>query len=488
MNEELENEILLASLVDGSMSKEDAKKARELLLSSPKWRKIYLKHARLNHLLSEKYEGSHPVRVTQPRPHWWRRSEAYTLAAILTLLAIAGFLMLVGKEPESTLVQYGPESYGRIVHPDGLSGKDVLFPGSKLELLRGAVSLEFPTGVTALIEGPAEMAMSDRNAMHLTEGRGFFHVPDGAEGFVCTTSSFFVEDLGTEFGVVAGDVEEIHVIEGQVRLKPRMEDGELRTLGAGERIGWSDSALTLSIPKRDFASKFAGRLTVLADDFDEPDGTRLHGKTLDLGKGVWEVTKGNPVIEGNMLRTSGAYRKAAFVALDSGLNEMNHVLLLTVEAETSENTLYAPGWAGVSLYTGDEERIFIGDPTGPGVSWGLHPAGWQVQNAIPKANGKTIVTLRYDFRTGLTELFEGETTAGAPLASEWIAPGLVFDRLRVANGSHFEGAIDAGADVYKLEEIENMNVRSDISIRSLKVDLLKSESSSKSEDQSTAKK
>ena len=52
----------------------------------------------------------------------------------------------------------------------------------------------------------------------------------------------------------------------------------------------------------------------------------------------------------------------------------------------------------------------------------------------PPLQGKRTVSLRYDYRTGLAELFEGLHCAGQPLASEWIPAGLKFDRLRIGNG------------------------------------------------------
>ena len=44
------------------------------------------------------------------------------------------------------------------------------------------------------------------------------------------------------------------------------------------------------------------------------------------------------------------------------------------------------------------------------------------------------MTLRYDYRSGLAELFEGWSCQGQAFAAEWIPAGLKFDRLRVANG------------------------------------------------------
>ncbi|MGJ8724808.1 MAG: hypothetical protein ACSHYB_09650 [Roseibacillus sp.] len=478
MKQELKNEELLQSLFDGSCSEAEVKEAQELLRSDKKWRKIYLEYSRLHHSLCERYEGGEEKVVVgefSESSGWdWKRFAM--IAAALVLLGVLVVFLMRPDEGESTLVEYGPESRGVITHGNGSTEKETLFAGSTLKLDRGAVSLIFPTGVSALIEGPALLEMRGENALHMKKGRGFFKVPEGAEGFTCTTETLEVVDMGTEFGIVAGREDEVHVISGKVRLRPKDGSSDFQTFDIGQSLAWRDSALALSVPPRDFASDFAGRVTIFADDFDEPDGTELDGKRPDLGDGRWKVTVGNATIENQIFDTAGAYRKAAYVSIPPVLNELSHVLLLTIEAETSESAMHTPGWAGVSLYTGDEERIFVGDPNGQGISWGLHPAGWQAQNACPDLSGATIVTLRYDYRTGLTELFEGESTTGEALASEWIAPYLVFDRLRIANGSQLDAALDAGLESEALDRTQKVDVRSDIAIRSLRLDVLNSES------------
>lgn len=476
MKQESTNEALLQSLFDGSCSEKELAQAEELLRSDRKWRKVYLDYNRLHHSLCEKYEGgetpvvrgdfaSKPVSLWKP------------LLAIAAVLALGGLLATLKVSPvtKPTLVEYGPESRGLVTHSDGATHKEKLFLGSSLSLERGAVSLTFPTGATALIEGPAELEIRQENSLHLKKGRGFFTIPEAATGFICTTETLEVVDIGTEFGVVAGREDEVHVIKGQVRLRPNDGMSDYQTLDDGQSLAWRDSALQLSIPPRDFASDFAGRVTVFADDFDEADGTELHGKRPDIGEGRWEVTIGDAIIKDNVFDTSGAYRKAAFVAVPPMLNELSHILLLTIEAETAESAMHTAGWAGVSLYTGEEERIFVGDPNGAGISWGLHPAGWQAHHAAPDLSGARIVTLRYDYRSGLTELFEGESTTGEALASEWIAPNLVFDRLRIANGSQLDAALDAGLNTEDVDQTQKVDVRSDIAIRSLRLDYLSAE-------------
>ena len=175
------------------------------------------------------------------------------------------------------------------------------------------------------------------------------------------------------------------------------------------------------------------------------------------------------MVKGGMIDTRGELRNAAFAPLAlPRLDDSTHVFLMTVEAEGPGDE----GWAGVSLYTGDEERIFVGDPNGPNGDWALHPAGSQAINACPLLAGKSTVTLRYDYRTGLAELFEGSETTGPPLASQWIAPGLSFDRLRIANGSQLDAVLDARSKEEPAGHLDESRVRSNIAIRSIRATVL----------------
>ena len=136
------------------------------------------------------------------------------------------------------------------------------------------------------------------------------------------------------------------------------------------------------------------------------------------------------------------------------------------------------GWAGVSLFSDGEERVFVGDPNGQEEGWALHPAGYNARHACPLLEGKTTVTLRYDYRSGLAQLFEGTDTSGPALASEWIAPGLHFDRIRIANGSQADGALDAGKPASAAGSGDDVHIRGDIAIRRIRVRVLSSERAS----------
>ena len=468
-----EDEVLIQRMLDGGLARSEFARMEERLIADGEFRKLYVSYVKSHHLLIEKFESGGGVLPRMPRnPMLRRRRKVWWTAAagIAAVFAIAALVHFTRPLPRATFV-FGPESKGRLEHPVGREGNGVLWIGSKLELERGSVSIIMPSGVRGYIEGPGELELKEANRLQLNSGRAWFDVPDGAEGFVCATPSLFVEDLGTEFGVMAepGKPEEVHVIRGKVRLHPIERPQDSRQLITGEGTAWNNRELTPANRPTAFSTAFPEKVVVFSDDFNDPDGTPLDGKMPDLGAGPWRSARGGMVVKGGRIDTRGQLRNAAFAPLAlPRLDDLTHIFLLTVEAEGPGDE----GWAGVSLYTGDEERVFVGDPNGPDGDWALHPAGWQAINACPLLAGKSTVTLRYNYRTGLAELFEGAETTGAPLASQWIAPGLSFDRIRIANGSQLDAILDAGGKEDEIRIYDELRVRSNIAIRSIRATVL----------------
>jgi len=88
--------------------------------------------------------------------------------------------------------------------------KQRLVIGQKLNagivaLESGTAEILFQNNVKVLLQGPAELELIDPMRAHLRRGRALFNVPPAAIGFVCETSEASIIDLGTEFGVHAGE-------------------------------------------------------------------------------------------------------------------------------------------------------------------------------------------------------------------------------------------------------------------------------------------
>lgn len=95
-----------------------------------------------------------------------------------------------------------------------------LSPGT-LEFESGVIKVEFFTGVTMYLEGPAKFDIVDSMNGFIHNGSLRVLVPEHAKGFTIGSNKFDVEDLGTEFGINVGadGNSEVHVIDGEVRVK-----------------------------------------------------------------------------------------------------------------------------------------------------------------------------------------------------------------------------------------------------------------------------
>ncbi len=178
---------------------------------------------------------------------------------------------------------------------------------------------------------------------------------------------------------------------------------------------------------------YANAAVVFADDFDDPNGTAIDGKGADVG-GPWSET-GGAVVNGGIVDTQGAAR-TAFADFTSALGA-GEVLTLTFDAaETGGN--FFDGYAGVSLFIGGTERIFVGHPNLSG-SWGVD--GGAIGAALTTGNTveDNTATFTYTFDTGAWtfSLSTGENISGTGAAGE------AYDRLRFANGNNGDLAIDS---------------------------------------------
>jgi hypothetical protein len=82
---------------------------------------------------------------------------------------------------------------------------DILAAG-RLRFRSGRLFLTMFTGVSLVVEGPADVELLSFDKVHVRSGRLRARVPEGAEGFVVSGPGSAVVDLGTEFGLnVAAD-------------------------------------------------------------------------------------------------------------------------------------------------------------------------------------------------------------------------------------------------------------------------------------------
>ena len=111
------------------------------------------------------------------------------------------------------------------------------------------------------------------------------------------------------------------------------------------------------------------------------------------------------------------------------------ILLVTLETSPS-GSFHSKGYAGLSLFRGNEEVFFFGDCYGENASWGIDVSR-QGLPRYPEASvsGARTVTLRYHFITGSLALFHGPKAQGTPFLETKAQPELDLDRLRIAQGN-----------------------------------------------------
>lgn len=165
---------------------------------------------------------------------------------------------------------------------------------------------------------------------------------------------------------------------------------------------------------------------VFADDFGESDGTFINAKSPDVG-GNWSEIGTGLQVNNTAVDTVGAGR-AAFASFTTALSAGNS-LVLDFQSVTTGGNLFSGGYAGISLYTGGTERIFIGDRGDTTSGWGLAQSGL---DGVTSINDEAIVgRFIYEYDTGDYKFFIN----GNLELSGSIVSGMALDRLRIANGN-----------------------------------------------------
>ena len=176
---------------------------------------------------------------------------------------------------------------------------------------------------------------------------------------------------------------------------------------------------------------------VFSDDFSEAPGTLIVGKSADIGS-AWSGSAGSPplaVSAANTADTSGDAR-TIFGDFTGTLASGQAV---TVSFDTlSLGNFFSGGYAGVSLYAGIDERIFIGDAGGTGSTFWAVDGNAVGLNLSSDATTATSAEFTYLFDTGAWTL---TTTSGVNLSGTGVA-NIAFDRIRIANGAGGDIQVD----------------------------------------------
>ena len=231
MNQPLESRI--QALFDGTITEEEFRHLEDELIANPEARKIYYQYASLQQGLEFRLSrtntqsgvtGLADARLAQQRARS-RRFAVFTAAALLIITLVTMHLVFVKQSPEQPNVDFAsaPGTLFTLTHRDGNQSTNDLYlePESRLQISQGTVELKFPSGVRAIVQGPADMTLHNKGKLYMSNGTGWFHVPEKARGFTVTTRELNIVDLGTQFGVVSHPEkeDEVHVFKGKVRVE-----------------------------------------------------------------------------------------------------------------------------------------------------------------------------------------------------------------------------------------------------------------------------
>jgi hypothetical protein len=259
-----------------------------------------------------------------------------------------------------------PEWVAAPVHSGGFAVDD------RLQLLRGAVQLNFANGGRLVVEGPADVLFSAETELQLNSGRIVANYPGGGLVVKCPTGS--VKDLGTEFGLAVDPTTghcDVEVFEGTVSAalstSAATQPSEPQLVKAGQAVVLTEHNLTPdprgAIPQR-FICNIANQKVQTLDVIDlicGGDGTsHRRGIAVDsltgavgvlppvglrTGDLLYHKTVGYPVIDGAFIPdgTNGP------MTVDSG----GHRFAFGHTTNQTTNEI----WTGGSIPWGDELGI-----------------------------------------------------------------------------------------------------------------------------------
>lgn len=245
---------LLAAFVDQRATPEQVAQLESFLDGDPKALRRYVHYLDLHAELKERHlspidpAGTLPTRSLTPR--WWVWLIMATAAAILiaTGVWIGSFWHAAERPIEKQIAEERTDdgvavlalaSDARWASEKPPQTGSILSPGP-LKLLSGLIQIEFYSGASLILEGPAELEIVSADQAICRSGKLRASVPPPARGFVIRSPQFDLVDLGTEFGleVDRDGPSKVHVFNGKVELYPPGErsQNEVRRLVGGEGI------------------------------------------------------------------------------------------------------------------------------------------------------------------------------------------------------------------------------------------------------------
>lgn len=417
-----ELQVLFAELRDSSITPERHERLESILRRCPQARQQWFLFCDVEAGLNdwavaahERRSNQRPASKTRVQSRWLHKIGLVSVAAtLLTTITLAvwfnrprptdnEFLQTEDLVSEVAVLTHAVDAEWQD-NADSLSTGSTLAP-SMLRLRSGALLIEFFSGATVVLEGPAEFEILSRNEGHLLTGKLNAHVPPQARGFTIKTSAGEIVDHGTDFGVNMGveTPHELHVFTGKVEVKSGsksldVETGEAIQLGsefqkvfdadrsaflveqeliqqsrlASERrlAHWRNSSSVLS---SDPATLYHLRL----DSLDETTGSRRVLANSAVGS---DPSSGGSLVGGQ--RVAGRWHGKSGVSFGGPGDRIR----LTVSRPMKNLTLLA--WVNVQSLPRWQNSLLSADSETPGsIHWQLTKRG-QLRLAIARDLGR----------------------------------------------------------------------------------------------------
>jgi hypothetical protein len=276
-----ELEMALQDLFEGQLAGEAFDELQGELRSNPDAREAYREYLLLEHTLKFRSKGVDMLRVVpmdQVNARRQRRAmkiAGLAAAAVLALAAVVMTLVLARNTPPTVAFETSPGTELLMSHRlagDSPPNGQVMEPGSRLQLKRGTVELQFASGVRGIVRGPADLTLQREDLLSLRKGTVWFRVPSKAVGFQVITPDLVLTDLGTEFGIITKPnfLDEVHVFTGKVEVlnSHGLKKTEVLTAGHARNAGPAGRWYEIPVNRDPFLTKLpsTGGALVTLDD------------------------------------------------------------------------------------------------------------------------------------------------------------------------------------------------------------------------------
>jgi hypothetical protein len=245
---------LVDALCDETITPEQMQRLEGLLHGDVEAQAFYVQymnqHAGLVRHLETRRSVPAPA-APAPRLRLFSRRTRVAVAALTAVAASLGLFLLFGPGPRQDIVTI-PDPSERIdttvavllQAPGAVWEGSPVRPGTtlsrgRIRLKSGFAHLEFYSGATVILEGPADFEILSASEAFCTRGKLRATVPPQAQGFTIRSPSMDVIDRGTEFGFQVGDDNkaEVHVFQGKVEWSGAGADAtERKELTTGNAI------------------------------------------------------------------------------------------------------------------------------------------------------------------------------------------------------------------------------------------------------------